>query len=157
MLELCRGSWGPRRRLLSLSAVVSLSDSLHAATSYLCIKHPPPLSLVPKPPEQGREGRPLPGCSGSCLRCPLLDTRETGCSNYLGFTASPCLPPTHMESHLKARMPSILTNPFIKGRICSRDTKRPALISIGRRKVSANSCEQLGTRTGDKCLFSLFY
>lgn len=62
-----------------------------------------------------------------------------------------------MKSHLKAWMPNVFTNPFIKGRICNSDTKRPALTSIGRRKVSAHSCEHLVTGTGDNCPFGLLY
>lgn len=46
--------------------------------------------------------------------------------NIFFLTTSPCWPLTHrypMQSHLKAWTPSVFTNPFIKSRICSSDTK----------------------------------
>lgn len=151
------GAVAPRGRLLSLSAVVSLSDSLSAATSYLSMTHPFPPSLVISLLSRAGRGALYRRDALEAIFSALYWTLEKQCSNYLGFTTSPCLPLTQMKSHLKAWMPNVFTNPFIKGRICNSDTKRPALTSIGRRKVSAHSCEHLVTGTGDNCPFSLLY
>lgn len=87
------GAVAPRGRLLSRSAVVSLS----AATSYLSMTHPLPPSLVISLLSRAGRGAPYRRDALEAIFSALYWTLEKQCSNYLGFTTSPCLPLTQMK------------------------------------------------------------